>query len=31
MTKAEWMRVADESQRATRKTMRGGKIVHGGT
>jgi hypothetical protein len=31
MTKAEWMRVADEYQRATRKTMMGGKIVHGGT
>ena len=31
MTKAEWMRVADESQRATRKSMRTGKIVHGGT
>ena len=31
MTKTEWMRVADESQRATRKSMRGGKIVHGGT
>jgi hypothetical protein len=29
MTKAEWMRVADESQRATRKSMRTGKIPHG--
>jgi len=29
MTKAEWMRVADESQRATQKSMRTGKIPHG--
>lgn len=29
MTKAEWNRVADESQRATRKSMRTGKIPHG--
>ena len=31
MTKVEWLRVADESQRATRKSMRTGKIPHGGT
>jgi len=29
MTKTEWMRVAEESQRATRKSMRTGKIPHG--
>ena len=29
MTKAEWNRVAEESQRATRKSMRTGKIPHG--
>ena len=29
MTKTEWMRVADESQRATRKSMRTGNIPHG--
>ena len=29
MTKAEWLRVAEESQRATRKSMRTGKIPHG--
>jgi hypothetical protein len=29
MTKAEWMRVAEESQRATRKSLRTGKIPHG--
>ena len=29
MTKAEWNRVADESQRATRKSLRTGKIPHG--
>ena len=31
MTKAEWNQVAEESQRATRKSMRTGKIPHGGT
>ena len=29
MTKTEWMQVAEESQRATRKSMRTGKIPHG--
>ena len=29
MTKAEWLRVAEESQRATRKSMRLGRIPHG--
>ena len=29
MTKAEWLRVSEESQRATRKSMRTGKIPHG--
>jgi hypothetical protein len=29
MTKAEWTRVSEESQRATRKAMRTGKIPHG--
>jgi hypothetical protein len=29
MTKAEWLRVAEESQRATRKSIRMGKIPHG--
>ena len=29
MTKTEWLRVADESQRATQKSMRTGKIPHG--
>ena len=28
MTKAEWTRVSEESQRATQKTMRLGKIPH---
>ena len=31
MTKSEWLRVAEESQRATRKSLRTGKIPHGGT
>ena len=31
MTQAEWVKVSEESQRATRKTMRQGKIPHGGT
>lgn len=29
MTKAEWLRVSEESQRNTKKTMRGGNIPHG--
>jgi len=29
MTKAEWTRVSEESQRATKKTMRSGNIPHG--
>jgi hypothetical protein len=29
MTKAEWTKVAEESQRQTQKTMRMGKIPHG--
>jgi hypothetical protein len=29
MTKAEWLRVSEESQRATKKAMRTGKIPHG--
>jgi hypothetical protein len=29
MTQAEWTRVSEESQRNTKKTMRGGKIMHG--
>jgi hypothetical protein len=29
MTRAEWLRVSEESQRATKKSMRGGKIPHG--
>ena len=29
MTKAEWTKVAEESQRATQKTMRLGKVPHG--
>jgi len=29
MTKAEWLRVSEESQRQTKKTMRAGKIPHG--
>ena len=29
MTKAEWLRVSEESQRATKKSLRGGKIPHG--
>jgi len=29
MTQAEWTRVSEESQRQTKKTMRGGKIPHG--
>jgi hypothetical protein len=29
MTRAEWTRVSEESQRATRKSMRSGKIPHG--
>jgi hypothetical protein len=29
MTKAEWLAVAEESQRATRRSMRGGNIPHG--
>ncbi len=29
MTKAEWLKVSEESQRATRKSMRLGKIPHG--
>jgi hypothetical protein len=29
MTKAEWLRVSEESQRATKRSMRGGSIPHG--
>jgi hypothetical protein len=29
MTKSEWLRVSEESQRATRKSMRQGRIPHG--
>jgi hypothetical protein len=29
MTKAEWLQVSEESQRATKKAMRTGKIPHG--
>jgi hypothetical protein len=29
MTKAEWLQVSEESQRNTKKTMRGGNIPHG--
>lgn len=29
MTKTEWLRVSEESQRQTQKTMRQGKIPHG--
>ena len=29
MTKTEWLRVAEESQRQTQKTMRLGKVPHG--
>ena len=29
MTKAEWLRVSEESQRQTKKSMRAGKIPHG--
>jgi hypothetical protein len=29
MTKAEWLAVSEESQRATRRSMRGGNIPHG--
>jgi hypothetical protein len=29
MTKAEWLRVSEESQRATKKSMRQGRIPHG--
>jgi hypothetical protein len=29
MTKSEWLRVSEESQRATKKSMRQGKIPHG--
>ncbi len=29
MTRAEWARVSDESQRATQKSIRQGKIPHG--
>ena len=29
MTKAEWLRVSEETQRNTKKTMRGGNIPHG--
>ena len=29
MTKAEWTKVAEESQRQTQKTMRLGKVPHG--
>ncbi len=29
MTKAEWLRVSEESQRATKRSMRSGKIPHG--
>lgn len=29
MTKAEWMKVSEESQRQTKKSMRSGNIPHG--
>jgi hypothetical protein len=29
MTQAEWVKVSEESQRATKKSMRQGKIPHG--
>lgn len=29
MTKAEWLRVSEESQRATKKSIRTGEIPHG--
>jgi len=29
MTKAEWLRVSEESQRATKKSIRSGNIPHG--
>jgi hypothetical protein len=29
MTRAEWLQVSEESQRATRKAMKGGRIPHG--
>ena len=29
MTKAEWLQVSEETQRNTKKTMRGGNIPHG--
>ena len=29
MTKAEWLRVSEESQRATKKSMKTGEIPHG--
>jgi hypothetical protein len=29
MTRADWLRVSEESQRATKKSMRAGKIPHG--
>ncbi len=29
MTRADWLRVAEESQRATQKSMKQGKIPHG--
>jgi hypothetical protein len=29
MTRTEWLRVSEESQRATRRSMRGGNIPHG--
>ena len=30
LTRAEWLQVSEESQRNTKKTMRMGKIPHGG-
>ena len=30
MTQAEWVKVSEESQRATKKSMRQGRIPHGG-
>ena len=29
MTRAEWLQVSEESQRATKRSMRGGSIPHG--
>jgi hypothetical protein len=29
MTRAEWLQVSEESQRATRKSLRSGRIPHG--